>query len=340
MPHRARIPSLLLIGCLLLVAPDALGEPSAADRALAEVLFREARELMEQEKTEQACAKFEESYRLDPAIGTLLNLAVCHESQGRLASAWGEYNRAITIARQGGDQERMQFAQQGSQRLEGRLPTLRIHLDASSQNAPALELFIDSRKLGLASIDTPIPVDPGQHEVRVGAEGYQPWSSMVGVAPDSGETRVEVPALERVVAPPADEQQPAPAAAPAPVSSEVAADRAVDDGSGQRTLGIVLGAVGVAGVAVGGVFGVRAIQKKHERDDYCEDGKCSSKKGIDAHRDARSAATVSNVAVGAGLALLTGGVVLFLTAPNGETRAQIRIDEFAHGVGLTWEHSW
>ena len=336
MPRFSRTLRLALLACLLLVTHNALAETPAADRALAEVLFREARSLLEQGKTTQACAKFEESYRLDEALGTLLNLAVCHETEGLLASAWGEYNQAVTMARQRGDQERMEFAQQGSVRLEGRLLTVRIELAPGSQTVQGLKLRVGSRNLGAASIDTPIPVDPGQHEVRVEAEGYQPWSSVISVAPGSGETRVEVPALVPIVAATADE----PAPVPAHESRQVAVDRTADDGSGRRTLGIVLGTVGVVAVGVGGAFGIRAIQKKGERDDLCEGGVCSSQEGIDAHRAASTSATVANIAIGAGLAALTAGVVLFLTAPDAVNTAQIGIEPLPQGAAMTWERSW
>src|SRR3954463_15096752 len=60
----------------------------ARDPAAAEVLYRSAREAAKKGDFATACAQFAESQRLDPAPGTLLNLADCEEHRGLIAAAW------------------------------------------------------------------------------------------------------------------------------------------------------------------------------------------------------------------------------------------------------------
>ena len=51
----------------------------------AEELFRRAKTLMAERKHRDACPLLEESQKLDPQMGTLLNLAICHENVGKVA---------------------------------------------------------------------------------------------------------------------------------------------------------------------------------------------------------------------------------------------------------------
>ena len=63
---------------LALVSLFVVGQAKANDPAAAEALFLEARDLFVAGKVAAACTKFESSYKLDPAPGTLLNLAACN----------------------------------------------------------------------------------------------------------------------------------------------------------------------------------------------------------------------------------------------------------------------
>src|SRR5579863_8518518 len=75
----------------------ALERPAAAQgggAATATTLFQEGREAAKKGDYATACAKMEESFRLDPAVGTLLNLADCQEHMGHPASAWQRFREA------------------------------------------------------------------------------------------------------------------------------------------------------------------------------------------------------------------------------------------------------
>jgi hypothetical protein len=80
-------------------------------------------------------------------------------------------------------------------------------------------------------------------------------------------------------------------------------------------LAVVAGGVGVAGLAVGGVFGFVAKGHNDDAAAHCAGSQCDAT-GISLLDQARSAATVSTVGFVAGGALLAGGVVLWLTAPR------------------------
>jgi hypothetical protein len=101
--------------------------------------------------------------------------------------------------------------------------------------------------------------------------------------------------------------------------------------SGQRTAAFVVGGVGVAGLALGAVFGIVALGKNGDLRNACggDVHTCVLPAGspsVTGPRDsARSASTVSTIAFIAGGAALAGGVVLFATAPSAASVASVRV---------------
>src|SRR5258708_17552643 len=95
---------------------------SPDDRATAQALFDQAKQLATSGKYADACPKFEESERLDPGIGTQFQLASCYEHVGRIASAWTLFLDVASAARGMKQPEREKVARERAAALEGRIP--------------------------------------------------------------------------------------------------------------------------------------------------------------------------------------------------------------------------
>ena len=152
----------------------------AAEPALAETLYQEGRALMAQRRTAEACAKFDESLRLDQATGTLLNLAVCHEALGKLATAWAEFRAGASIALHDGRQDRSQLAREHLARIEPRLSRLTVSVTDRARVA-GLRITLDGMVLGAPAWNVATPIDPGTHVLEARAPGYRSWSQTVMV---------------------------------------------------------------------------------------------------------------------------------------------------------------
>jgi len=174
-------------------------------------------------------------------------------------------------------------------------------------------VWIDGDVLERRKVGTPTPVDPGTHELRVEARGFQPWSTVVEIGAERDLQTVDVPALV-----------PVSATLPAPAPAEPEPPAPDDGGSGTLTIvGIVVGGVGVAGLVAGGVLGAMTLSEVSEAED--DDALCGSdKECTDAGREQIDAAEGkgigSTILFVAGGAMLVTGVVLAAmdvsSAPN------------------------
>jgi hypothetical protein len=305
-----------------------------SDRAVAEELFRQGQSLMQAQRFAEACPKLAESQRLDPGTGTLLNLGVCHEREGKLASAWAEYNDVLTLAQRDGREDRVAYAKERIAAVEPRLSRLKIELSPGS-DVPALEVKLDGNVVGRPTLGVAIPVDPGTHRVAASASGKRPWETSVTVPTGPVEIVVALPALGDAVA--------EPLAPKAPVIAERPGSDRPPASNTQRILAYGLGGLGLVGVGIGTVFGLKAISKNDESNERgCVGNECSPSAGA-LREDAQSAGTLSTVAFAVGGAALAGGVVLFLTAPNSKaegSRPVARIALAPSGgrleLGATW----
>jgi hypothetical protein len=167
----------LVVAFVSALTPPALGQSDRAARA--DALFTQGKQALEAGDLAHACPQLVESYALDPSNGTLLALGLCHEGQGRTATAWRELREAADGAAKEGRADRVQFARTHVAKLEPRLSTLTVVVPA---DAPAgIGVEVDGTALALADWGRPVPVDPGHHEIAAHVGGHKPWTAMVVV---------------------------------------------------------------------------------------------------------------------------------------------------------------
>ncbi|MEJ7729010.1 MAG: tetratricopeptide repeat protein [Polyangiaceae bacterium] len=292
-------------------APSLARAGDAEDKASAEALFEAGRALLAERRYLEACTKLSASQNLDPAVGTLLNLAECYEKLGRTASAFSELTRAAELARQRGDDGRADLARQAAAALEPRLCKLIVQVSGAAR-VPGLEVLSNGRRLDARELEVGAPVDPGAVTVEVLAPGYQRWSQRVDVKPEMRITTVTVPQLT----PRPDTPQPALPVAPPDPAADQPPPEPSGSGSTQRVLAVITLGVGAVGVGMGTVFGLRAVSKADEARQRCPGGICADPQDVALESEGNQAADISTVSFIVGGAGLVGGLVLWLTAPS------------------------
>jgi hypothetical protein len=89
-------------------------------------------------------------------------------------------------------------------------------------------------------------------------------------------------------------------------------------------------------LTVGSIFGVRAINKDKEADDYCGSRVCTDEAGETLSDEALDAALISTIGFVAGGAALLGGAALYLLAPDSSQTSQVGIGPVAGGARVSY----
>lgn len=323
---RSRLASASVLVTFCVLAPNAAAETPPTDGEVrAQELFDEARALMRDGRYSEACPKLKESQELDPGGGTLLNLGICHENEGRTATAFRELADALALA---GRDHRADREKTASKHLDALVPRLsRLTVDiAPSEHCRDVAVRIDDEPISPDAIGKPVPLDPGRHGITASAPGCQPWSTDVELGPAADQQEISVSLLVNPPPPaapvtdtsllPSAPVKPRP---PAPVPNPPAHD----SGGSMRVTGYAVGAAGIAAVGVGAYFGISALVLKNRSDSVCHDGKtCSTPGGVSDFNDAKMHAHIADAALGVGLVAIGVGTYLVIRAGSKEHAAR------------------
>ncbi len=267
------------LAILVLLAAPAAADDDKVKRA--DALFVEGRALLKTD-LHAGCAKLVESYELNPqAIGTLLNVALCDEKMGRVASAAAKYAEARDRAREQNAKDHLAAAEERLAAVKDRVPHVSVQL---AEQLPGTQVLIDGRVIESL---TDIPVDPGDRVLVVSAPDHVAFEHHVKIA--EGEHRdVPVPALKQAVT----------------VSSRRTIGKLVTIGGGVTfATGVVIGLVGRS-------------RYNAAKADHCDADLACDPEGLSSTRSGRTLGTVGTVIGAVGVAGVGVGLYLWLRSPR------------------------
>lgn len=304
---------------VLLLAPVSALADEAADIAAARAFGTEGVVLAEQGKCAQAIDKLTRAEKLHHAPTTAVRLAECEIEVGKLVAGTERLQRLLRDPVPARPPAAFVNAMARAERVLAaaapRIPMLHITVKAPPDTK--FTLSVDGEPISEVFLDNDRPTDPGPHSIEVSAPGHLADSASVTLK----ERDVEKVQLTLAVDPAAKKEpeptqttsrtEPAPAAAVSQTSPPAEAGV----GSGQRTVAWVVGGVGLAGVAVGAVAGVKAMGDAATLKQNCPDKVCAPDQAATL-TSAKTWSTVSTVGFIAGGVGLGAALVLWLTAPS------------------------
>jgi hypothetical protein len=297
------------------------------NEAAAIKLFDEGRAQLKAGNFVEACAAFEKSQQLDPANGTLYNLAGCYVKLNKLASAWTAYR---TLGDTDSNEQRRADSLAQAKALEPRLPKLVITV--AGERPSDLRVDLDARDI-TSALNVDSPVDLGNHTLTAHATGYADWTQKVDITVEGKTKAVEIQLVKQDT-PPTDPVTPVTPVAPVTPTP-------VDTGPPfSPKVGLIVSGVGVAALATGVVFGLVARGRYNDAQLLCgeEDQLCNPADVDPANASvdsARSAATISTITVVGGAALVGAGIGMYLYARSTESAVQVTPGGGGSALGVT-----
>jgi len=278
---------------------EASAETASDSAPRAQQWFDQGRASMKAHRYEEACAEFSESFRLDRAAGTLLNLAACREAQGKTATAWKYYADGLRLSE---EQRNADGARLATARLRVLEPLLCRLTITPSRGAPrGLEIRVDGAVLAENAWGRPLPVDPGPHRIEARAPGRVPWSSAATLMGESTTRVLEVPSL-------------------ALEWSDVVSPGARRSGGFGWPV-VAFGAAGAVAFGATAYFGVRASSEWNRRQEHCPEHLCDDE-AVHASKQAATYARLADVSAGVGLVASGLAVYSALTAKRADAPAR------------------
>jgi hypothetical protein len=193
-------------------------------------------------------------------------------------------------------------------------PTLVLDVKSrAGDDLTDVKVTVDGQPFAAKLDGTAVAMDPGEHTFAFEAAGFEPITKTL-VLKETEKDRRERIVLRRV---PKVASEPTPTG-PASLPDEPPTLEPSNGLGAQRWLGLVVGGLGVAGVAVGSVFGLKASSEWSAQQSACASpSNCPDHDAaVTHHSNLTTDGAISTWAFIGGGVLVASGALLFLTAPS------------------------
>ncbi len=297
---------------LLRASPAAGGAPPAA-RALeassddaiseAEKLIREGVELRLKGVEHLALERFQAAHSLQPSARALGHMGLAEKSLRLYVEAASHLEASLAATDDPWVQQNRDALVLARDLVKKQLASLLVR-----SNVPAAELWVNGAKVASLPMSTPVDVLAGAARIELRAAGHARREERTTLPAEAlSEIDLELaPALE------------APPLGRTPVASTPARPVAAPSASTTqpsrplRPWIFASAAVGVTSLGFGTYFGVRALQKKDERDEVCPDPTCPTREGTALDEDARTSANWSTATLAIGGSGVAAALILLV----------------------------
>jgi tetratricopeptide (TPR) repeat protein len=163
-----------LFTCIAFTAMQLPITAFAQNAAQAEVLFKEGKQLIGEQKFAEACQRLAASFKLDPQPNTELLQGLCYTKLGKTASAYNAFIDAASTLPKGGDAQK--YAADQAKAIEGQLLKVRVKFQPVIPPGMALHFDDETKTRDKDFADIDIALDPGEHDLFVTAPGKHDYT--------------------------------------------------------------------------------------------------------------------------------------------------------------------
>lgn len=298
----ARTVHALLLACAVSTTVTAAHAQSPADLKKARAQFQRGIELEQASNWTDAIQQFREVGQVRMTAQVRFHIAFCEEGLGRLVTALGGYDLALSEADTVGPDFKNEV-ETAIARLREKIPKLFIE---RGSGADAALVQLDGVDVGASSIGVEVPLDPGPHSVTAAAPGYKPYSATVELK----EREVTKVTLELEVNP-----EPV---APPPKERVVIVPQ---EKGPNRTVPYVIGGAGIVLLGTGGALFALRQSNKAELEKDCPDPDHCGKSNEDTYDKVKLYGVLAPVAAGVGVAAIGTAVALIVFEKKPEKKS-------------------